>query len=199
MKLNYLNAVLQPLLTCICENECWPMFKCELNPYSRSVASKSCGFVSESSSAIENKSQINVESTETRWKLEHYYQTGMNHLSFLFVQFRPTFDLKKKCDKQEALYVSSTAVKWFGNGHIVATIALNATGSNVWQRYRENDRNLTLFWLFHLCLRDRWNDIRVLCRRFDTETFAIVLTCVPLWLNYVRLWMWRVTVTTKQT
>lgn len=41
-------------LTCICENECCPMLRCELNPYSRLTLSKSCGFESESSSAVSN-------------------------------------------------------------------------------------------------------------------------------------------------
>lgn len=41
-------------LTCICENECCPIFRCELKPYSISPSWKSCGLVSESSSASWN-------------------------------------------------------------------------------------------------------------------------------------------------
>lgn len=45
--------------TCICENECCPIERCELKPYSTSPLSKSCGLLSESSSAVRKRNVIN--------------------------------------------------------------------------------------------------------------------------------------------
>lgn len=45
--------------TCICENECCPMERCELKPYSMSPLSKSCWLLSDSSSAVQKRNVKN--------------------------------------------------------------------------------------------------------------------------------------------
>lgn len=101
--------------TCICENECWPMLRCVLKPHSTSALSKSCGLVSESSSAVwkrENTQDKRVSLMifsfilKLHWTTENknislniYKKIWMNHLSFFDAEFTVSLKILEMCVK----------------------------------------------------------------------------------------------------